>query len=193
MRACKRLPVSKYDEEQNSRKNKIKNCVFKTGVLLTLAAGGFCLMKDSKVEPVRTLDYINQDFSQIDKYTSQAIKDDKVVKVYKADNVYILYDDNFVPHEYIYNYEKQGFVSCMELYDLRSEELLAYDKYDIECRNIGYYNELVLSNNQICLKEICNYVPEAEVKDYYTLEEITELEKQALENVQKYKLYVKPK
>ena len=70
-----------------------------------------------------------------------------------------------------------------ELYNLESEELLVYSDGINTCYNKDYFQYLIDNNYQVCLKDVSDYVEGAKTKEYYSLDEIKELEVQAAESL----------
>ena len=80
--------------------------------------------------------------------------------------------------EYIY-YERDvlfGLGNHVELYDLPSENMITYNDGISTTYNKEYYNYLIENNYQVCLNELSSYVEGHISKDYYSLDEIRELE-----------------
>ena len=65
-----------------------------------------------------------------------------------------------------------------ELYDLETEEMLAYGDGIATAYNEEFYQYLVASNYQVCIADAGNYVEGLSTVDYYSLDEIKELEPQ---------------
>lgn len=120
---------------------------------------------------------ISQDYYNFDEYYKYAIQNGEPVKLYNSQNVYLLYNkDTYEVNEYIYHDYIINFFKSVELYDLETEEMLAYTNGIATKYNGEFYSYLIQNNYQVCLNEVSDYVEGHAVKDYYTLEEIKELE-----------------
>ncbi len=129
---------------------------------------------------------ISTEYSNINNYYINGVYNNQEVKLYNSKNAYILFDkETYEAKEYIY-YGKMVFGGLgyhVEVYDLVSEELLAYsDGIDKKINN-DYYKYLVENNYQVCLAEVNKYLNDKTAKDYYSLEEIRALEPEIAESL----------
>lgn len=122
--------------------------------------------------------YIDQENNNFDDYHKTIIKDGVPVEVYKGENISLAIDKNtFEAKKYIYD---TGIVS--EIYDfdtgyrLVSVVLLSVD---------GKENSEKITNNSyvVDFANISDYVEGETLKEYYTLEEIEELEPKIIESI----------
>ena len=119
---------------------------------------------------------ISQDYYNFDEYYKYAIQNGEAVKLYNSHNVFLLYDkEMYEVEEYIYQDHITAF-GGVELYDLETEEMLVYSNGIATTYNERFYNYLRENNYLVWLEEVSDYVEGHNVKDYYTLEEIKELE-----------------
>lgn len=132
---------------------------------------------------VPTHDSISSEYSNVDDYYKYVMQSGEAVKLYNSANVYLLFDkETYEVSEYIY----RDHVTCfggVELYDLESEEMLVYSD-GIKCVCNGEYYKYIIENNyQVCLTEVSDYVEGHASKEYYSLDEIKELEPQIAEGL----------
>ncbi len=124
---------------------------------------------------------ISSEYSNVDDYYKYIIQNGEAVKVYNSQNVYLLFNkETYEVSEYIY-YERDvlfGLGNHVELYDLPSENMITYNDGISTTYNKEYYNYLIENNYQVCLNELSSYVEGHISKDYYSLDEIRELEPQ---------------
>ena len=122
---------------------------------------------------------IDPKYSKVEEYYKYTIKNGEAVKMYKSENVYLLYNkESYEVKEYIYDGEYD-----IELYDLKSEEMIAYSNPISSTYNKEYYYYIRDNNYQVCLNDVENYVEGRTNKEYYSLEEIKELEPKILEGL----------
>ena len=76
-----------------------------------------------------------------------------------------------------------GLSRHMEVYDLATEEMITYSDVLATVYNEEYYNHILDNNYQVCLNEVSRYVEDYVDKDYYTIDEIRELEPQIEEEL----------
>lgn len=128
---------------------------------------------------------IPKQYSNVENYYKYRTKDNEDIKYYNSNNVYLLFDkDNYEVSEFIYadNYVYTlGFqTTSIELYDLTTEEMIAYDNGLGTYYNLDLYDSIRENNYQVCLNEIEDYIDDEELKAYYSLEEIRNLEPKIL-------------
>lgn len=123
---------------------------------------------------------IPSEYSDVDDYYKYVIQDGKTVKLYNSQNIYLLFDkETYEVTEYIY-YNR--IIGC-ELYDLSSENMIFYSDGIGISYNDEYFNYLIENNYQVCLAETSDYVEEHTSKEYYSIDEIRELEPQIAEGL----------
>ncbi len=140
------------------------------------------LVKKMKMVFQKKVD-IPYEYSNIEEYYKYVNKNGKALKVYKGENIYLLFNkETYEVEEYVYDsvFRRYG---C-QLYDLETEELLAY------CNGIGgyaynkeYFYYLTDNSYEVHLANISDYVDGYDEKEYYSLEEIKELEPQIIEGL----------
>ena len=133
---------------------------------------------------------ISEEIYNIEKYYKYIMKNGEAVKEYNSQNVYLLFNkETYEVKEYIFTNKVTVFGGA-ELYDLVTEEMLAYSDGVATIINKDYYKYLVDNNYQVCLTEVGDYVEGHSTKEYYTLAEIKELEptiKESLKIINKAK------
>lgn len=114
------------------------------------------------------------------------MKNGEPVKLYNSSNVYLLFNkETYEVSEYIY-YKMDvlgGLGRSVELYDLSTENMLVYCDGMLTTYNEEYYNYIRENNYQVCLTETFDYVEGHTSKEYYSLEEIRELEPKIAESL----------
>lgn len=124
---------------------------------------------------------ISSEYSNVDDYCKYVMQKGQAVKLYNSSNVYLLFNkETYEVSEFIY-YGRNilgGLGTHVELYDLDSEEMLAYCDGIATTYNEDYYNYIMRSNYKVCLCEVSDYVEGHTGKEYYSLDEIKELEPQ---------------
>ena len=125
---------------------------------------------------------ISSEYSNIDNYYKYAMQNGEAVKLYKAENIYLLFDkETYDAEEYIF--DTVLWIYGGQLYDLESEEMLVYSNGIGLAYNEEYYNYLEENNYQVCLKDVSDYVEGHVGKEYYSLDEIRELEQRIAESL----------
>lgn len=121
---------------------------------------------------------ISKEYSNVEDYYKYVVKNGEAIKLYNSQNVYLLYDkETYEVSEYIFKSQVTWFGGA-ELYDLESEEMLAYGNGIATTYNGEYYEYIVENNYQVCLADVSDYVEGHDSKDYYSLDEIRKLEPQ---------------
>ena len=124
---------------------------------------------------------ISSEYSNVDDYYKYVMQNGEAVKLYNSANVYLLFNkETYEVSEYIY-YERNilgGLGTHVELYDLPNENMIVYSDGIRTTYNEEYYKYLIENNDQVCLTEVSDYVEGHTGKEYYSLDEIKELEPQ---------------
>lgn len=131
---------------------------------------------------------ISSEYSNVEDYYKYVVQDGEVVKLYNSSNVYLLYDkETYDVSEYLYYATKVvgGLGNYIELYDLTSEEMLYFSSGISTTYNSDFYSYILDNNYQVCLADLSDYVEGYDIKDYYSLDEIKELEPLIKENLKK--------
>ena len=164
---------------------KLKKKLITIGVLGVMVGTSGCKNVDENGVPV--IKSIPKTYNSFNKYVEDIVRDFEVHKICKTENVYLLYDkETFEVKEYIFNniFELFSKKYGIELYDIDSEELICYNNgIDDIVYNEDYYKYLIDNNYIVSLANLSNYIEDIEVKEYYTLDEIRELEPQILESL----------
>ena len=129
---------------------------------------------------------ISSEYSNIDDYYKYVMQNGEAVKLYNSANVYLLFNkETYEVSEYIY-YRRNilgGLGSHVELYDLPNENMIVYSDGISTTYNEEYYKYLMENNYQVSLTEASDYVEGHTGKEYYSLDEIKELEPQIAESL----------
>ena len=129
---------------------------------------------------------ISSEYSNVDDYYKYVMQNGEAVKLYNSANVYLLFNkETYEVSEYIF-YKKNilgGLGSHVELYDLPNENMLVYSDGISTTYNEEYYKYIIENNYQVCLTEVSDYVEGHTGKEYYSLDEIRELEPQIAESL----------
>lgn len=141
--------------------------------------------KEEKIiedEPARIV--IDEELNRIDEVINYKIENNQAVKKYKPENVFLFYDkETYRVKRYLYQEERcLGIVYETFLYDMDSEELVLYSKYN-EVINKDYYEYLVEKNYIITLMDLEGFCEYEKLKDEYSREEIGRLEKEIREGL----------
>ena len=152
------------------------------GVMIGTA--GCTSNKDEKGVPKNVS--ISSKYSNVDDYYKYVMQNGEAVKLYNSANVYLLFNkETYEVSEYIY-YRRNvlgGLGSHVELYDLPNENMIVYSDGISTTYNEEYYKYLIENNYQVCLTETSDYVEGHTGKEYYSLDEIKELEPQIAESL----------
>lgn len=136
-----------------------------------------CANKDK--EPSRST--IPSEYSHPEEFYKYAVVDGQAIKLYDSSSIYLLYDkETYEVDEYLFKnqFTFLGDEYGGELYDLENEELLAYSNGIASSYNKEYYNYLMENNYLVILSNLSDYVDDCNIEEYYSLEEIRELEPQ---------------
>lgn len=137
--------------------------------------------KNENGEPSRIS--ISQEHSNVEDYYKYVMQNGEAVKLYNSQNVYLLYNkETYDVNEYIFQNQVTWFGGA-ELYDLETEEMLVYGDGIATTYNEEFYRYLIENNYQVCLNEVSDYVEGHVAKEYYSLDEIKELEPQIEESL----------
>ena len=159
--------------------------------LLTLGLAGVMIgtagctsNKDEKGVPKNVP--ISSEYSNVDDYYKYVMQNGEAVKLYNSANVYLLFNkETYEVSEYIYYIRNilGGLGSHVELYDLPNENMIVYSDGISTTYNEEYYKYLIENNYQVCLTEASDYIEGHTGKEYYSLDEIKELEPQIAESL----------
>jgi len=149
------------------------------GVMLGTA--GCTSSKNENGEPSRMT--ISKEYSNIEDYYKYVMQNGEPVKQYSSENVFLLYDrETYEVKEYIYK-NKVTWFGGAELYDLVTEEMLAYGDGLVTSYNEDFVKYLIENNYQVWLKDVSDYVEGHTSKEYYSLDEIRKFEPQVGESL----------
>jgi len=126
--------------------------------------------------------YIDQVTNEFDNFTKTIIRNGEPVTVYSGKNIALAFDkETFDVKEYIY---KQSSLSG-QIYDLSTGYVLVdVYKFSFASRtDEKNYNKLKEENYIVEFVNISDYIEDAELKEWYSLEEIKELESRVLESL----------
>lgn len=156
---------------------EIKKSLLLLGLAGTMIGAAFCL-DDMDENGIPKYTSIPHSYSHIDDYYKFVMQNGEAVKLYNSSNVYLLFNkETYDVSEYIYyGTHFLGGLSYIELYDLPNEKMLHYCDGIVTTYNSDYYNYLMNNNYQVCLKDVSDYVEGYVGKEYYSLDEIRELE-----------------
>lgn len=162
-------------------KNNIKQIARKGIVLVTLTSTITFLSGCTKVPEnyPSGFSYIDQEYNDFDDYHKTIIKDGVPVEVYKGENISLTIDKTSLEtHKYIYN---TGTL-ISEIYDFNTGYMLVKS---VLLTVEGEDNMEKISDNKYIVDfvDIADYVEGETLKEYYTIEEIEELEPKIIESV----------
>lgn len=168
-------------------KEVFKRSIALTAMMFTLATVSGCAEKQPADWP-NEFQYISQENNDFEKYTSTIIKNGQPIKVYKGENIAVAINkETYEVKEYIY---RIGTISG-EIYDLDTGYMIAdvfltAQPWEPSVKN----NEVILDNYYVVdFVDINNYVEGHNLQEYYTLNEIRNLEPTIVESVKKINEY----
>ena len=158
----------------NGKKDDRNLRIFVTaGITWSIIIAGFNAIKIKNNNKQNVITNIPEKYSHVEDFYKYVNNNGNAVKMYVGGNTYILYDKNTLePSLYLCN----AGLGSVELYDLNTEQILAYADRTGTSYNGDYFQKLINNNYTVCLSETGNYINGYEGKEYYTLEEIYELE-----------------
>lgn len=171
---------------------KIKK-VLRAGIVLSTAAFSVvCFSGCNKEQEQVPSDYpsefayVDQENNDYGRYYTTIIRDGEPVKAYHKENIAIIIDkDTFEFKEYLY---VEGIVSA-QIYDLETGYLIceanaSTDNLSSVKKDYENLNKLLDNSYEVYFANLEAYdVGEENIKDFYTLEEIRELEPKIIESV----------
>ena len=165
----------------NYNKTKLKKIAKKGLVLATLTSSITFLPGCTKTPEnyPSGFSYIDQEYNDFDDYHKTIIKDGVAVEVYKGKNISLTIDKTTLEtKKYIYN---TGTL-ISEIYDLNTGYMLVNS---VLLTVEGEDNMEKISDNKYIVDfvDIADYVEGETFKEYYTIEEIEELEPKIIESV----------
>ena len=127
---------------------------------------------------------ISSEYYDFDDYYRFGVRSGEAVKIYKTENVYILFDkESFEAREFIYDTTFLDYYGG-QLYNLETEELLVYDNgISGGTQNENYYKFLLNNNYVVPLKNLSDYVEGENPQEFYSIDEIRELEPQIMKGL----------
>ena len=170
------------------KKEKINVKYVKRGALALCLAGALLFtagcdeLRERETNPAP----ISKEYSNPSKFYKFIVQNGEAVKIYKSKNIYLLFNKNdYKLTEVIYGsmFEFLGTNYGAEIYDLESETLLAYSDGIATSYNDSYAENLIRNNYHVCLSNVNDYVEGEPAKEYFTLDEIRELEPKILESL----------
>jgi hypothetical protein len=126
--------------------------------------------------------YVEQDSNHFDDFHKIVIRDGEPLTVYSGKNIFLAYDkETFDVKEYVYEY---GSISA-KIYDLSTGYMIVdASVFSHPSGNDASNWEILEENNYLVfLAEISDYLEDEEVKEWYTLDEIKELEPKIIESL----------
>lgn len=126
--------------------------------------------------------YIGQETNHFDDFNKTIIRNGEAVTVYSGKNIFVAVNkEAFDVKEYIYTYTSL----TAQIYDLSTEYLVVganvfSSPYDSDVSNWDILNE---NNYLVFFKEISDYLEDEEVRDWYSIDEIKELEPRIIESL----------
>ena len=137
--------------------------------------------KDENGVPKRS--EISRSYYNFDEYTKYIVKNKEVEKVYKMQNIILLCNkETYEVKEYIFDETLFGYFGG-QLYELDTEDLIVYSDGIGPTYNEKYYRYLMKNNYIIKFTNLSDLIENKELKEYYTLDEIKELEPEIIEGL----------
>ena len=184
-------PVKIKDSKEFDIKfNNFMKVLFVTATTIVLSTTAITLVISNKVKPTNQKSTISKEYNNFDKH----IKNENGVTYYKGENVRIAIDKHTLESkQYIVDSKtnKSGEMKEFNMYELETRELISYYSKKgilLKIYGMGYSNYLTENCNFYELEEMTL----ENLKEWYTIEEIKELETKFLEtkkenNTQKIK------
>lgn len=180
------------EKSKSNNRNKRLLALCAAGLMVGTATGCTNQLEVSNENEVPTIEDIPSSYSDINDFYKYAIKNGEAVKIYNSKYVYLFFNkETYEASEYIYKAET--YVDLFgtgnkkplyyELYDLLSEEMVAYRCILIDDKNSDYYDYLIDNNYLVCLANAGDYIEGFTPKRNYTIDEIRELEPQIAEGL----------
>ena len=169
-----------------------KKKLLSLAVTASLIGTGCTIKKDNDKQDI-TLFPIK--YSEVENYLKYSLDGNQFIKTYKNENVCLFYrKDTYEMKETLFDEAiERDLKDSMQIYDLETGAMLSYygcrGSYDYQV-----YSDLMDNYEKICLDQVSYLKNDDEVKEYYTLEEIREIERQIYDRLllhNKSKSYVK--
>lgn len=163
---------------------KLKRKLLALGMLGIMVGTSGCKNADENGVPIRRA--IPKKYNSFNEYVEYVVRDGKANIVCKTDNICLLYNkETFEVKEYIFDYAFKLFNETYggDAYEIETGELIFHNNGFGDTYNKEYLLYLIDNNYSVPLSELSNYIEGIEPKEYYTLEEIRELEPQILESL----------
>lgn len=161
------------------KQNIIKKRLLALGLACMMIGFYACSNKENEEDELPIRQKISSEYSEVEKCYKYMIENGVATKVYNCENVYLLFNkETLEVSEFLYHDEDIlfGAASAATMYDLETEEVLVYSNGISNVINEEYFDYIVENNYQVCLSDVCDYVEGIELKEYYSLEEIRDLE-----------------
>lgn len=176
--------MKKLKVNQEKIKKVLRNGMILTTSSLTLMSFSGCNRQIIPNDYPTEYEYINQENNEFDSFHKSIIRDGKVIKAYNKENISIAINkETFDIKEYIYN---EGVLSS-DIYDLETGYLIVNIslKDDFVSIREDEKNWETISNNAyiVDFKNLEAYIEGEPSKDFYTIEEIKNLEPKIVESV----------
>lgn len=126
--------------------------------------------------------HIEQEANHFDDFYKTVIRDGEPVTVYKGENISLVIDkETFEVKEYIYH----NTALTAQIYDLSTGYLIVdasivSHKADADYKN---YEKIIYDNYIVEFVNISDYIEDAELKEWYSIEEIKDLEPRIIESL----------
>ena len=168
---------------ENKLRKVLKKSIVLTNIVFTLTSVSACTSQVPEDWPDE-FSYISQEDNNFEDYTKTVIKDGHPTVVYKGKNIAVAINkETYEVDEYIF---WEGAISG-KIFDLKTGYLIV----DVSIATV--YGDTNIKNNDIILdncyivefRNIGDYIEGEELKEYYTLEEIHNLEPSLVEAVKK--------
>ena len=161
---------------------KLRN-VFQRGISLFTSAFVIVLVSQCKSVPgnsSRRVSYEDYQSNYSNEYCKSIAKEDGSFFIYKADNVFLIINkETFEVKEYI---SDNGSLNG-NIYDVSTGYMINDSGLFDDSNNFS--NEKLLKENNyiVWIRNVSDYIEDEEVKDWYTIEEIKELEPAIIESL----------
>jgi len=162
-----------------NKKTKTRICAAAVATIMTFSLAG--CSKDT-VSTELEKPSISSEYNKYDKYVKFRMIDGVPTRCYRGSNISITINkETNEIDEYIYN--KGSLI--YEVYELPTGDMIAYTDTIITAYGLDYLNNIIRNSNVVDFVDIDCYVEGETCKEWYTMEEIKELEPKILESVLK--------
>ena len=172
---------------ENKTKRSLKQKALALGLAGSLLFLGGC---NNTGDNNFRLDTVPSRYNHFSHYYKTVIRDGEAVKVYKAENTFVVFDkETLEPTKYVFK-KDDSYRDEYELYDLSTGKMLMYAEeagliLPGTIYNYYYYRDIIKGSYEVCLGNIGDFIEGEEQKEYYSEAEIDAFIPQVLDAIKK--------